>query len=168
MTASFVWVNFSVTRCSNFAPFGWFSETLGHFFLHNSLLLGASLTKFFFTGGDFFYELNHCWALFCWQLGSFSHWTKFLPTFLQVSWLPDNCKRFYESEKQKEINRFFNLTQSLNRGFLPTFPTLGWRFNSWPEDAIKSNQHCYVEGNVAFKVVAKNALKFSGLYDPLC
>ena len=137
MTASFVWVNFSVTRCSKFAPFGWFSETLGHFFLHNSLLLGAFLTKLLFTGGDYFLELIHYWGLFC--VGNRALFHTGL-NFFQVSWLPDNCKRFYESEKQKEINRFFNLTQSLNRGFLPTFPTLGWRFHSWPEDAIKSEQ----------------------------
>ena len=80
---------------------GDFQRPLGAFFLKIYLLLGAFWAKFLFTGGGFFLELIYCWAIFCWQLGSFSlklsgHTDSFQTNlfFLLCSTKPQSFKTF--------------------------------------------------------------------------
>ena len=62
-----VWPDVAISR-----HLGNFPRPFGAFFLTIYLLLGYFHAKFLLTDGNFFLELVYCWAIFCWQLGSFS------------------------------------------------------------------------------------------------
>ena len=91
-----MWPDVAISR-----HLGDFPRPFGTFFLEIYLLLGAFWAKSLFTGGDFLLELIYCWAIFCWQLGSFSlklsgHTDSFQTNlfFLLCSTKPQSFKTF--------------------------------------------------------------------------